>query len=194
MSITVKIHGLDNAADELYDLERQARVRYLRKAMKAAATPIEEAARSKIPRKGGKGSTGALHESIGTITRVRRGSNGTIMKAVIGPRTRSSMPRHEVTRTPGHVSVDLKTGNVITRKAKTTVNLRRTKGKLRGKIQVNTPTRYAHLVEFGFIHVRGSTRTAVQPKPFMRPAWHTKGGQKAVDRFADSLRESLNLK
>lgn len=191
MSSTVKVHGLAGIADALRTMERRARGRALTRALKAASQPIEEAARLNVPRKGGKGSTGALRASIGTITRTSRGSRGGTVRAIIGPRTRSSMPRVEVTRTPGHISVDLATNQVIEKKAKTRYNIRRKKGKLRGKIQANTPTRYAHLVEFGFVHVRGNTKTPVKPKPFMRPAWHMEGGQRAIDRFADKLRKDI---
>lgn len=191
MSITVKVHGLQGIASELARWERRARGRALSSSLKAASKPIEEAMRSRIPRKGGKGSTGALHFSIATVTRTRRGSKGSVVSAVIGPASRMSRPRVDVTHTPGSVSVDMKTGNPIYKKAKTTTNAHRKKGALKGKVQVNTPTRYAHLVEFGFVHAKGKTRTVVRPRPFARPAWHSQGGQKAVDRFADALREKV---
>lgn len=173
-STVVKVSGLEGVQDKLNGLIRKVRLRYIRQAVNEAAKPLVEAVKSRIPKNGGRGSTGALRNSIGMVAK----SKGHSVRAVVGPRSKMSMPRITVT-------------NPNAKAEKATIT--RKKGAAKGKIQTNTPTRYAHLVEFGFIHVKGSTRTRVPPRPFMRPAWASQGGQKIVDRFTESLRSRLGL-
>lgn len=185
MSTTVKVHGLDGIVDTLRAFPKQIQNRSLRRALSAAAKPIQDAMLNRIPKKGGQGSTGALRASIKTV--IKQVKKGGGMRATIGPATKASRPRVEEI-----VAVSINPLRKVVKKVRVVdVNWKRTKGKSRGKVQVNTPTRYAHLVENGFLHRRGSTVTRIAPRPFMRPAWQTQGGQKALDRFADSLRTSV---
>lgn len=59
------------------------------------------------------------------------------------------------------------------------------KGKNKGKPIFKIPTRYAHLVEFGTSHSAA--------KPFMRPAWMTDGGERALQRFLIQMANNLSL-
>ena len=161
--IELSVTGMDVIARRLLNMERKLRTRTIKKAMTAAAKPIHAAAKARAPKAGGKGSTGALEAAIIYSVREKKRSKGTSFKAVIGVQTKAGRPR------PNAVS----------------------RGKNKGKVQLNLPTRTAHMIEYGFTHKRGTKTTQVPPKPFMRPAWQEAGGEKALGRFWESLRDNL---
>lgn len=199
---TVTLHGLAGISANLAKVRDSLRRSLVRSALKEAAKPIEEDMRRRLPRKTRKkGSTGALRNSIGTVYKSSQG--GRVSHAYIGPKTKQSMPRMDLKSvrtgrkaTKGFTETTITGGEAIevlkgkTKKVKI-YNLRRRKGKSAGKVQVNTPTRYAHLVENGFLHRKGNTLTRVAPKPFMRPAWQAEGGNRALDRFINRLARDM---
>lgn len=63
-----------------------------------------------------------------------------------------------------------------------------TRGSNKGQVRVQIPTRYAHLVEFGFNIVReGKIIMRVPPQSVMRGAWDEQGGEDALFRFETTL-------
>jgi hypothetical protein len=60
------------------------------------------------------------------------------------------------------------------------------RGKRKGRVLIAIPTKYAHLVEFGFTKkLADGSEIRVRPKPFVRPAWDEFGGEVALYTFAE---------
>lgn len=146
--ITVDV-DLSQFKDRLKELGRRANP-LIRRAMYAGGVMIRDAARAKVPQR-----TGALRKSIIVVTN-RKGSN----------RERLLL----------QVKVDAKAFRVGAKGRAKTVSKKVQKERGRKYVSGEIyPRNYAHLVEYGTKpHMIGKVfHPGAQPKPFMRPAFHT---------------------
>lgn len=86
--IFLNIEGAEEVFKALEVLDYDIRANIAQKALEAACKPIVKAAKAHAPR-----DTGMLRTSIGAI--VRRYRNGSILTAVIGPRTNFRSKKHK---------------------------------------------------------------------------------------------------
>ena len=133
------IVGLDDAVGKLLWIsDKKTTARRIATAMRNAAKPILEIAKSKA-----REDTGALKESLIINSRKLRNGNRSIR---VGPKT--------------------------------------------GWVKNRKPSKYAHLVEYGFKAKNrkgGPVIAEVRRKPFMRPAAARAGGQVYIDRVTKAL-------
>lgn len=172
---TFELKGMDEVNDNLALLTTELRDRAVKKVMKKITTSIRDSARSRVRR-----DTGTLHNAIQDKV-TSKGAKGAITIGIVGIRRGIKVPIRVVSR-----------------------------GRNKGKVLVAIPTRYAHLVERGhrivtsaiwerdpkskhgrLREIRGSGAGTVvgyaPARPFMRPAWDTYGGEKALRVFIVDL-------
>lgn len=180
--ISMSLAGTEVILQRLNALKTKIRASILRKAIMACAAPIEAAAKAFCP-----SDTGTLKDAIDTRFTTKGGDGpGFFVRVIIGPKRGIRVPVRTVTR-----------------------------GRNKGMVMIAVPTRYAHLVEFGHKIVThaaweidttvgkskprmkkiligaGTVIGFVGPKPFMRPAWDTAGGERALDTFVMVLESGI---
>jgi HK97 gp10 family phage protein len=133
MRVTVKIEGIRECEAMLAELTDATGRNVLRRALRAAAVPIIEAAQSRVPVDTGEMKIGISVQSTAKRAKKRKDADATVFIGVAGK----------------HASL-------------------------------------AHLVEFGTAS-HGKSGGPLPPRPFMRPAWDSKGAE-AFDVFRRELR------
>lgn len=133
MTTVIKLHGVPEAIIAMRELPRRVQLRHLRIALNAGGGILKSTAQSLVP-----ASTGLLKKSLGVKVKIPDASynsahHGKPAYVVIGPRrrfVRAAVVKAGKTRLLGDKTA-----------------LKRVLGG--GKVQVRSPSRYAHLVERG---------------------------------------------
>ena len=157
------IHMESRGAVEIYDRMDLFTANMRDKAMKQAMKKAIDPIKEKAAANIRKDRTGALRGAVDTkIT--SKGTKGWEIRGLVGIRSKVRVP----VRVVG-------------------------KGQHAGKLFVAIPTRYAHLVEFGHtLVINGKVVGHIAPQAFMRRAWESHGGDKALAVFSVALSESID--
>lgn len=140
-TVTAKLDGLDAVLRRLASLKQGVRNRILRKALTAAARPMQQTAKELAPKE-----SGLLRRSI--TVKVQTTGKGEVV-AKIGPKRGLKK------------SVKIRKDRVFRQRGRRTVKVARPTGEQLSMLR--DPVRYAHLVEKGTV--------MRQAKPFLQPAF-----------------------